>query len=57
MNGSCLTAWDLLELFTCYSDPRYLGAVVEMTRLLEEKMAEIGTSRTILNCAHNHRSR
>jgi hypothetical protein len=27
--------------------------MVEMTRLLEEKMAEIGTSRTILNCAHN----
>jgi hypothetical protein len=42
MNGSCLTAWDLLGLFNCYSDPRYRGTVVEVMRLLEEKMAEIG---------------
>lgn len=33
---------DPLELFNCYSDPTYRKVVIEMTRLLEEKMAEIG---------------
>lgn len=30
------------ELFNCYHDPRYKPVVERMTRLLEEKMVEIG---------------
>ncbi|KAF4904994.1 putative sulfatase [Colletotrichum fructicola] len=33
---------DPLELFNCYNDPKYLGIVKKMTKLLNEKMAEIG---------------
>ncbi|KAF6835350.1 mucin-desulfating sulfatase (n-acetylglucosamine-6-sulfatase) [Colletotrichum plurivorum] len=33
---------DPLELFNCYNDPKYRDVVTKMTRLLEEKMAEIG---------------
>lgn len=33
---------DPLELFNCYSDPKYKNIVVRMTHLLETKMAEIG---------------
>lgn len=33
---------DPLKLFNCYNDPKYLGIVRKMTKLLNEKMAEIG---------------
>ncbi|NDY93803.1 sulfatase [Ideonella sp. TBM-1] len=33
---------DPLELLNCHADPRYQDEVAHMTRLLEEKMAEIG---------------
>ncbi|OOF95312.1 hypothetical protein ASPCADRAFT_130800 [Aspergillus carbonarius ITEM 5010] len=33
---------DPLELFNVYEDPKYASVVVELTRLLEEKMLEIG---------------
>ncbi|KAJ6189988.1 hypothetical protein N7519_000009 [Penicillium mononematosum] len=33
---------DALELFNCYADPKYGEVVIEMTRLLEWKMMEIG---------------
>ncbi|KAL1967570.1 hypothetical protein VTN77DRAFT_3085 [Rasamsonia byssochlamydoides] len=33
---------DPLELFNCYHDPEYKDVVLTMTKLLEEKMAEIG---------------
>ncbi|KAL4994895.1 alkaline-phosphatase-like protein [Aspergillus recurvatus] len=33
---------DPLELFNCYNDPAYADVVARMTRLLEEKMEEIG---------------
>ena len=33
---------DPLELFNVYSDPAYQGVVVDMTALLDKKMAEIG---------------
>ncbi|KAL4771844.1 alkaline-phosphatase-like protein [Aspergillus nidulans var. acristatus] len=33
---------DPLELFNCYNDPEYADVVARMTRLLEEKMEEIG---------------
>ncbi|CAK7227481.1 hypothetical protein SBRCBS47491_006582 [Sporothrix bragantina] len=33
---------DPLELFNCYNDPRYAGVLKKMTRLLEDKMTEIG---------------
>ncbi|KAJ5822336.1 uncharacterized protein N7525_011620 [Penicillium rubens] len=31
-----------LELFNCYVDPKYGEVVIEMTKLLERKMMEIG---------------
>lgn len=33
---------DPLELFNCYADPKYAEVVIEMTKLLERKMMEIG---------------
>jgi arylsulfatase A-like enzyme len=33
---------DPLELFNCYHEPKYVDVVKEMTKLLEDKMAEIG---------------
>ncbi|KIW99877.1 uncharacterized protein Z518_10805 [Rhinocladiella mackenziei CBS 650.93] len=33
---------DPLELFNCYHDPKYADVVRRMTRMLEDKMAEIG---------------
>ncbi|OJJ49314.1 hypothetical protein ASPZODRAFT_129753 [Penicilliopsis zonata CBS 506.65] len=33
---------DPLELFNCYDDPKYTDVVIRMTRLLEQKMGEIG---------------
>ncbi|KKY18017.1 putative mucin-desulfating sulfatase (n-acetylglucosamine-6-sulfatase) [Phaeomoniella chlamydospora] len=33
---------DPLELFNCYQDPKYKDVVARMTRLLEDKMADIG---------------
>ncbi|KAL3432336.1 alkaline-phosphatase-like protein [Aspergillus tetrazonus] len=36
---------DPLELFNCYNDPEYADVVARMTRLLEEKMEEIGDER------------
>ncbi|KAF3798182.1 Extracellular sulfatase SULF-1-like [Colletotrichum gloeosporioides] len=33
---------DPLELFNCYNDPKYLDIAKKMTKLLDEKMAEIG---------------
>jgi arylsulfatase A-like enzyme len=33
---------DPLELFNCYHEPKYADVVKRMTRLLEDKMAEIG---------------
>ncbi|KAL4938162.1 hypothetical protein BDV06DRAFT_226269 [Aspergillus oleicola] len=33
---------DPLELFNCYHDPKYADVVAKMTKLLEDKMQEIG---------------
>ncbi|KAF4124241.1 Arylsulfatase A or related enzyme [Geosmithia morbida] len=33
---------DPLELFNCYADPKYADVVETMTKMLEDKMAEIG---------------
>ncbi|KAH7234644.1 N-acetylglucosamine-6-sulfatase [Fusarium redolens] len=33
---------DPLELFNCYNEPKYVDVVRKMTKMLEEKMAEIG---------------
>lgn len=33
---------DPLELFNCYNDPEYKEVVARMTRLLQDKMEEIG---------------